>query len=82
MQLAAFRHTLDRLYVTVFGVQPEHQAGKDRFPIDQNRARATLTQLAAMLGSGQGKIFAQNFEQVLCGANATSANSPLRVNEM
>ena len=49
--------------VAAFGVQPEHQAGKDRLPVDQNRAGATLTQLAAMLGSGQREIFTQNFEQ-------------------
>ena len=63
MKVATFSHAFDCLHVTAFGLKPEHQAGEDRLAIDQNCARPTLAQLAAMLGSGQGQIFTQHFEQ-------------------
>src|SRR5215510_14820330 len=65
MQLRAVRHSLDRLYFSTFGLETKHQAGKNRTAVYQNRARATLTQLTAVLRSGEIQIFTQNFEQRL-----------------
>src|SRR6185369_1162922 len=63
MKLGAFCHAFDRLYFTSFSLEPEHQARKNRTTIDQQCTRPALTQLAAVLRSGQVEIFTQHFEQ-------------------
>ena len=65
MKLGAFCHAFDRLYFTSFSIETEHQARKNRTAINQHVTGATLTQLAAVLRSGQAEIFTQNFEQRL-----------------
>src|SRR4029079_10951268 len=48
-----------------FGIKAEHQAGENRTPVDEHRARTTLAKLTAMLGSGEIQILTQNFQQCL-----------------
>src|SRR6185503_16169223 len=65
MKLGTVRHSLDRLYFTVFSVEAEHQARKNRSSVDEHRTRATLTELAAVFCAGEIQILTQNFEQRL-----------------
>src|SRR4051794_33674195 len=65
MQLRAIRHTFNRFHLAAFSIKPEHQARKDRTPVDEHRTRATLAQFTAVLCSGEIQIFTQNFEQRL-----------------
>ena len=58
-------HAFDGLNVATLGVETEHQTRKNRTPVDEHRARATLAQLAAVLCPGEIQIFTQNFEQRL-----------------
>ena len=65
MQLRTIRHTFDRFNLAAFSIKPEHQARKDRTPIDEHRTCATLAQFTAVLRPGEIQIFTQNFEQRL-----------------
>ena len=68
MKLVAFGHAFDRLHVTAFGIQPEHQARKNRPAINQDRAGSALTQLTAVLGSGQSQDLHATLRATFCAA--------------
>ena len=65
MQSALFRHAFDRGYLATFRIETEHQAGKNRTPIDQHRASAAFAKFATMLRSSEIQIFAQDLKQGL-----------------
>src|SRR6185369_11461582 len=65
MKLGAVSHSFDRLHLTIFSVEAEHQARKNRTPIDEHRARAALAELAAVFCAREIQILTQNFEQRL-----------------
>src|SRR6266446_5500101 len=65
MQSALFRQAFDRGYLATFRIETEHQAGKNRTPIDQHHASAAFAKFATMLRSGEIQIFAQDFKQGL-----------------
>ena len=65
MQLGAVGHSLDRLYITTFSVKPEHQARKNRTPVDEHGASPTLAKLAAVFRAREIQILTQNFQQRL-----------------
>src|SRR5207248_10240533 len=43
------------------------QARKDQIAVEDHGARAALAELAAVLGTGQAKVFARDFEERLVG---------------
>src|SRR2546422_1167677 len=65
MQLAALRHRFDGSHGVAGARETQHQARQDRRSIQQHGARAALTQLAAVLRSGESQILAQYLEQRL-----------------
>src|SRR5436190_17721376 len=65
MQPAAFGHSFNGSDLAVLGIEAEKQARQNRLTVDQHRARAALAQLAAVLGSGQPQIFAEDLKQCL-----------------
>src|SRR6185369_14398510 len=65
MKLSAVSHSFNRLHLTTFRIETEHQARKNRTSIDEHRTRATLTELAAVFRTGEIQILTQNFEQRL-----------------
>ena len=65
MQIRAVSHPFDRFYFLAFRVQALQQTGKDRASVYEHGAGATLAEFAAVLGSHQTQIFAQDFEQRL-----------------
>src|SRR5438046_973280 len=65
MKSAILGHDFNRRYLAAFRVETKHQAGKNRTPIDQYRARAAFAKFAAMLRSGEIQIFTEDFKQSL-----------------
>src|ERR1051325_9386298 len=65
MKLGTLGHAFDRFYIATFGVESEHETRKNRAPVDEHGASATLAELAAVFRAGEIKILTQNFEQRL-----------------
>src|SRR5436309_2054875 len=65
LQLAALRHRFDGSHGVAGARETQRQARQDRRSIQQHGARAALTQLAAVLRSGESQILAQYLEQRL-----------------
>jgi 2,4-dienoyl-CoA reductase [(3E)-enoyl-CoA-producing], peroxisomal len=65
MKRPARGHAFDRCDLTVFGIQTQKQTRQNRTPVDQDGARAALSQLTSVLGARQRKVFAQDFKQRL-----------------
>ena len=63
MQLVALRHALDREDIRAVVADRQRQARIDPPPVDQHRAGAALSAVAALLGAGQIKPLAQQIEQ-------------------
>ena len=63
MQLVAARDALDREDVGAVVADRQRQARIDPSAVDQDRARAALAAVAALLGSGQVEPLAQEIEQ-------------------
>src|SRR5688572_16901914 len=67
MERRPVRQALDGFNRLALALKGQHQAGKPRLAVDQHRARAALTELAAVLGAGQIEVLAQDFQQGLVG---------------
>src|SRR5207247_9167624 len=65
MESASFSHAFKSRHLTAFRIETEHQAGKNRTPIDQNRASAAFAKFTTMLRSSEIQIFTQDFKQSL-----------------
>src|SRR5215204_2026297 len=65
MQLRSVGHSFYCFYFSTFGVKAQHQARKNRTPIDEDRARAALAKLTTVLRTGEIQILTQNFQQRL-----------------
>src|SRR2546425_7031910 len=65
MELPALRHRFDGAHGMAGACQAQHQARQHRHSIEQHGARAALTQLTAVLRSGESQILAQHLEQRL-----------------
>src|SRR5229473_521179 len=58
MELAVLGHALDRGDVSTLGLDGEHRAALDRLAVDQDRAGAALTGVAADVGAGEAGFVA------------------------
>src|SRR5438128_238695 len=65
MESTSFSHAFNGRHLTAFRIETEHQAGKNRTPIDQNRASAAFAKFTTMLRSSEIQIFTQDFKQSL-----------------
>src|SRR4051812_18477041 len=65
MKLRTFGHSLNCFNVSTLSVETEHQARKNRTPVNKHSASPTLTKLTAVLRAGEIQILTQNFEQRL-----------------
>jgi hypothetical protein len=67
MEVRSMRHSLDRLDRTTLAGHSEHEAGEYGLTVEQDRARAALSEFAAVLGPGEVEILAKNLEECLVG---------------
>ena len=65
METAVFDQPLDGRDLPSARLGGEHQAGEHGLPVDENRARAALTELAAVLRARELQVLAQHLEERL-----------------
>ena len=65
MEPAVCRETFDGQHVTVSTLDAQNETRQHRLAIEQHRARAALSELAAMLGAAEVQVFTQHLEQRL-----------------
>ena len=75
----ALRKALDRSHLGTVGLHREHQAGAHRVTVEQHRARAADTVLAAQMCAGQTQIFTKKSARVRRASTVRESRSPLTV---
>ncbi len=65
MKLRTTGHPLDGLDGLAGAREADHQAGKNGLAVDQDRAGATLSELAAMFRPGEIQVLTEDLEQCL-----------------
>src|SRR5262245_40861779 len=63
MQLPATRESFDGRDLAAVALDAEYQARQYRFAVEQHRARAAFSQLAAVLRTGELQILTEHFQQ-------------------
>jgi hypothetical protein len=77
MEMTGLTDTFDRCDLVVPMHDGEGKTGVDSATVDVDRACSALTVVAAFLGAGQRKVFAEAVEQSCTGVKSESVGLPV-----